>query len=124
MKPALPQSFGAHLRSLREAAGFTQEELATIAGLSVHAVSALERGERRRPQFETVRSLSTALDLSEPSRNALLASHLHALFSVFGPCDAFVSSRERSIRLFTLCTGRKRSTCGTWLRIRSSARSN
>jgi hypothetical protein len=30
-------------RALREAAGFTQEELATIAGLSVHAVSSLER---------------------------------------------------------------------------------
>jgi transcriptional regulator with XRE-family HTH domain len=32
-------TFGVRLRSLREAAGFTQEELATIAGLSVHAVS-------------------------------------------------------------------------------------
>jgi len=74
MKPAPPVSFGAHLKSLREAAGFTQEELATISGLSVHAVSALERGERRRPQFETVRSLSTALELTGPLRDALLAS--------------------------------------------------
>jgi transcriptional regulator with XRE-family HTH domain len=74
MKPAPTRSFGAHLKSLREAAGFTQEELATIAGLSVHAVSALERGERRRPQFETVRSLSAALDLPDPVRDALLAS--------------------------------------------------
>ena len=56
-------SFGAQLKSLREAAGFTQEELATIAGLSVHAVSALERGQRRRPHAETVRALATALDL-------------------------------------------------------------
>jgi transcriptional regulator with XRE-family HTH domain len=32
-------------KSFSEAAGFTQEELATIAGLSVHAVSALERVE-------------------------------------------------------------------------------
>ena len=74
MKPATPGSFGSHLKSLREAAGFTQEELATIAGLSVHAVSALERGERRRPQFDTVRSLSSALELSESLRDALLAS--------------------------------------------------
>jgi predicted ATPase/DNA-binding XRE family transcriptional regulator len=57
---------------LREAAGFTQEELATIAGLSVHAVSALERGQRRRPHPETVRALSTALDLPPDVRDALL----------------------------------------------------
>lgn len=74
MKPAPRVSFGAHLKSLREAAGFTQEELASIAGLSVHAVSALERGERRRPQFDTVRSLSSALELPAPVRDALLAS--------------------------------------------------
>jgi transcriptional regulator with XRE-family HTH domain len=42
MKGGAPGSFGAQLKMLREAAGFTQEELATIAGLSVHAVSALE----------------------------------------------------------------------------------
>ena len=64
MKPGAPGSFGAQLKALREAAGFTQEELATIAGLSVHAVSALERGERRRPHVDTVRALSAALDLT------------------------------------------------------------
>src|SRR4026209_652696 len=68
------QSFGAQLKALREAAGFTQEELATISDLSVHAVSALERGERRRPHVETVRALLTALDLTGPTRDALLAS--------------------------------------------------
>ena len=62
------------LKALREAAGFTQEELATIAGLSVHAVSALERGERRRPHVETVRALSAALDLTGAARDALLGS--------------------------------------------------
>ena len=74
MKPGAPGSFGAQLKALREAAGFTQEELATIAGLSVHAVSALERGERRRPHVETVRALSAALDLTGATRDALLAS--------------------------------------------------
>src|SRR6476620_5917965 len=74
MKAGDPQSFGAQLKALREAAGFTQEELATISGLSVHAVSALERGERRRPHVETVRALSAALDLAEPARDALLQS--------------------------------------------------
>jgi predicted ATPase/DNA-binding XRE family transcriptional regulator len=74
MQSGAPGSFGAQLRALREAAGFTQEELATIAGLSVHGVSALERGERRRPHVETVRALSAALDLKGPIRDALLAS--------------------------------------------------
>src|SRR5678815_3746307 len=67
-------SFGAQLKALREGAGYTQEELATIAGLSVHAVSALERGERRRPQVETVRALAAALDLTGAIRDALLGS--------------------------------------------------
>src|SRR6187549_581424 len=74
MNAGAPRSFGAQLKALREAAGFTQEELATIAGLSVHAVSALERGERRRPHVETVRALSSALDLTGATRDALLGS--------------------------------------------------
>src|SRR5688572_8379397 len=74
MTRVAPASFGAQLKALRESAGFTQEELATIAGLSVHAVSALERGERRRPHLETVRALSAALDLTGSIRDALLAS--------------------------------------------------
>jgi len=73
MKRGAP-SFGAQLKALREAAGFTQQELATIAGLSVHAVSALERGERRRPHLETVRSLSAALDLTGAARDSLFDS--------------------------------------------------
>jgi DNA-binding XRE family transcriptional regulator len=64
---------GAQLKSLREAAGFTQEELATIAGLSVHAISALERGQRRRPQVDTLRALSAALDLTGTTRGRALS---------------------------------------------------
>src|SRR5499426_2636052 len=74
MKAGAPRTFGAQLKALREAASFTQEELATIAGLSVHAISALERGERRRPHVETVRALSAALDLTGSARDALLGS--------------------------------------------------
>jgi predicted ATPase/DNA-binding XRE family transcriptional regulator len=74
MKSGAPGSFGAQLKALREAAGYTQEELATIAGLSVHAVSALERGERRRPHAETVRALSAAFDLTGAARDAFVGS--------------------------------------------------
>ena len=67
MKTGAPGAFGAHLKALREAAGFTQEELATISGLSVHAVSALERGERRRPHPETVRAPVSYTHLTLPT---------------------------------------------------------
>ena len=68
------RTFAAQLKALREAAGFTQDELATIAGLSVHAVSALERGQRRRPHPDTVRALSSALDLEPSTRSAFAAA--------------------------------------------------
>src|SRR5687768_5887540 len=74
MKPGPPGSFATLLKGLREAAGYTQEELAVIAGLSVHGVSALERGERRRPQVDTVRALAAALDLAGPTRDAFFAT--------------------------------------------------
>jgi predicted ATPase/DNA-binding XRE family transcriptional regulator len=66
--------FGAELRRLRDAAGLTQEELATRAGLTAKAVSILERGLRKRPYPHTVRSLADALGLSEADRASLLAA--------------------------------------------------
>src|SRR3990170_4824375 len=65
--------FGVRLKRLREAAGLTQEELASRAGLTAKAVSALERGERKRPYPHTVRSLGEALGLSDQERLYLLA---------------------------------------------------
>lgn len=66
--------FGALLRGFRQVAGLTQEELAIEAGLSPDAVSALERGHRKRPYPHTVRSLADALGLSEHENAALLAA--------------------------------------------------
>ena len=71
---ALEATFGGRLRALREGAGLTQEELASRAGLTAKAVSALERGERRRPYPHTVRSLADALKLSEGERADLQAA--------------------------------------------------
>jgi predicted ATPase/transcriptional regulator with XRE-family HTH domain len=67
-------SFGARLRSLRQAAGLTQEELALRAGLSPNAVGALERGQRKRPYPHTVRALADALELPQEERTTLIAS--------------------------------------------------
>lgn len=66
-------SFAAILRDLREARSLTQQELAA-AGLSVDAVSALERGRRTQPQPHTVRSLASALQLRDADRMALLST--------------------------------------------------
>ena len=60
---------------MRKAAGLTQEELASGAGLSAKAISMLERGDRRRPYPHTVRSsLADALGLSAEERAALIAA--------------------------------------------------
>src|SRR5215212_9081921 len=72
MALARERSFGAQLKRLREAAGFTQEELASRAGLSSDAVSALERGRRKHPYPHTVRALADALNLSEGEHDVLI----------------------------------------------------
>ncbi|MFG1814485.1 ATP-binding protein [Kribbella sp. NPDC049174] len=66
--------FGTLLRSLRERAGLTQQELAERAELTTHAISSLERGARTRPYPHTVRSLSDALGASDGERAALIAA--------------------------------------------------
>ena len=62
------------LARLRARAGMSQEELAERAGLSAHAISALERGTRTRPYPHTVRSLAEALALADDERMALIAA--------------------------------------------------
>lgn len=66
--------FASKLLRLRERAGLTQEELADRAGLTSHAVSALERGTRTRPYPHTVRALAAALALTEAEQTDLVAS--------------------------------------------------
>src|SRR5215472_9355567 len=67
-------TFGIRLRDYRLAANLTQEELAERAGLSVEAVGALERGDRRSPRPSTIESLSRALKLDARQRDAFIAA--------------------------------------------------
>ncbi|MFJ1868789.1 helix-turn-helix domain-containing protein [Streptomyces sp. NPDC088097] len=55
--------FGTLLHGLRTAVGLSQEDLAHAAGVSVRALSYMERGHTRGPQRRTVRALATALGL-------------------------------------------------------------
>ena len=56
-------AFGRMLRRLRMRASLSQAELADRAGLSVEAISALERGFRRHPRRATLALLADALRL-------------------------------------------------------------
>ncbi|HEV2457233.1 MAG TPA: AAA family ATPase [Ktedonobacterales bacterium] len=68
---AEPTAFGCLLKRHRLAADLTQEALAERAGLSVRAISDLERGVNRTPQADTLRLLAGALRLSPADRSAL-----------------------------------------------------
>ena len=59
------REFGAQLRQSRLAVRISQEELAARTGLSVRAISDLERGRTRRPYPRTLRLLADALQLVE-----------------------------------------------------------
>jgi DNA-binding beta-propeller fold protein YncE/ABC-type branched-subunit amino acid transport system substrate-binding protein/transcriptional regulator with XRE-family HTH domain len=74
--------FGSLLRQYRAAAGLTQEHLAEASGLSVRGVSALETGERSRPQWGTVELLAQSLALSDTELRAFRAAARGA-----GPLD-------------------------------------
>src|SRR6266487_5313435 len=66
--------FGRLLRGHRVAAGLTQEILAERSGLSVEAISTLERGFRQHPRKDTVRMLSQAMRLAPVDEEALTAA--------------------------------------------------
>jgi transcriptional regulator with XRE-family HTH domain len=68
------RGFGQLLRRCRVGAGLTQEELAQQAGLSVRAISDMERGRTRRPFLRSVRQLADALRLPAPERALLIAA--------------------------------------------------
>ncbi|MEU4472766.1 helix-turn-helix domain-containing protein [Micromonospora sp. NPDC023888] len=72
--PAGPTSLPELLRGHRRAAGLTQAELASRAGVGVRTVRDLERGRSVRPQRTTVELLATALALTGTGRAAFLAA--------------------------------------------------
>jgi tetratricopeptide (TPR) repeat protein/transcriptional regulator with XRE-family HTH domain len=66
--PSGQVGFGLLLRSLRERALVSQEELAARAGVSVRAIGNLEQGRVAQPRGESVRLLADALGLVGPER--------------------------------------------------------
>ena len=66
--------FAGLLRQLRGRAGLTQEELAEAAGLSLRAVSDLERGIHRTARKDTALLLADALGMAGPVRELFVAA--------------------------------------------------
>lgn len=64
-------TFGARLLHHRKSAGLSQEELSERSGVSVRAISDMERGRARSPQRRTTEALLDALGLDEQSREEL-----------------------------------------------------
>ncbi|WP_036965776.1 helix-turn-helix domain-containing protein, partial [Promicromonospora kroppenstedtii] len=67
----MASSFGTYLRSLRQGAGLTIEDLSHLSGVSVRAIGDMERGVSRGPQRRTVQALAGALALDEPQQAEL-----------------------------------------------------
>jgi transcriptional regulator with XRE-family HTH domain len=69
---ALSTRFGPLLRERRQAVGLTLEQLAEQSGVSVRAISDMERGRSRGPQARTVEALADALGLIGNDRSDLV----------------------------------------------------
>jgi transcriptional regulator with XRE-family HTH domain len=67
-------TFGPLLKMHRCAAGLNQEELAQRSGLSVRAISDMERGYTTRPFVRSVRMLADAMMLPGLAREQLLTA--------------------------------------------------
>src|SRR5215218_10364595 len=67
-------SFARRLRRLRMAAGLTQQELADRAGVSVRAISDLERQINERPRRDTAAMLADGLRLAGGERDSFLGA--------------------------------------------------
>ena len=82
-------AFADLLKQYRSRARLSQEELAERAGLSVRAISDLERGHNLRPRIATVRLLVAALSLSKPEQAAFeAAAHGESSLAETGPARA------------------------------------
>jgi tetratricopeptide (TPR) repeat protein/transcriptional regulator with XRE-family HTH domain len=104
------------LRELRQAAGLTQEQLAERTGLTVRAISNIERGRVLRPHRHSVEALAFALGLAREQVDQFTRTYLPAVAvsAVAGPAPAqlpadgamFTGRRRELAELDLLLAGR------------------
>ena len=63
MKKEMDPAFGARIKELREAAGFTQASLAKSSGVPLGTIREIEQG-KREPLFGTMKRLAKYLNVS------------------------------------------------------------
>ena len=76
------EEFPALLRSFREAAGRSRNNLAHEVGVDPSYLTRIEHGDREPPRQHIVEALARALRLSLPDRNRLLVAAGYAPLSV------------------------------------------
>ena len=86
-----PASFGQLLRSHRHAAALTLEQLSERSGVSVRAISNMERGHSLGPQRKTLELLANELGLADGDRDALLSSADAGRRRVFEPAPSVLA---------------------------------
>jgi transcriptional regulator with XRE-family HTH domain len=79
------ERLGVLLRRLRISRGLTQEQLADRSGLSVRAISAMERGRTAKPYQRSVQLLAEALALPDPEHAILMEALVSARGSDMAP---------------------------------------
>jgi tetratricopeptide (TPR) repeat protein/DNA-binding XRE family transcriptional regulator len=87
-RPDTLNTLGALLRRHRVAAGLSQEELAQRSGLSVRAISNIERGLTASPYSRSVRMLAEALALPDQQARELLRQSARSRTDGEGPDSA------------------------------------
>jgi tetratricopeptide (TPR) repeat protein/transcriptional regulator with XRE-family HTH domain len=88
------EGLGARLRAGRLAAGLSQEELAERAGVSIRAISNLERGRVRWPYPDTVHRLADALNLRGEARDGFIGAAARRLASVSSAASDASGNRD------------------------------
>lgn len=84
--------FGTRLRSCRQSSGMSQQELAERSGLSVRAISDLERGRTRFPYQDSLGRLADALGLRGQARSEFTAAAGRRL----GTTEAATARRDQT----------------------------
>lgn len=91
---SLAYKLGVRIRTLRKAAGLTQEQLAEVADVSVNFIGYVERGQRT-PSIKTLEQITQALNVRpkdlfeflEDESNELLYETLIAVLRKCAPDD-------------------------------------